>query len=370
MSAAPRTAAGSTSRTCAGSCASSPSTGAAGRPSGRGGSCSWSLRLRALVWRRGRARRQVSRGRALPRVRRRPLAARSDRVPPARVRDGRRAGARVPPSRGRSGSGARAATLAWALAALFVAWAVVFALHGSIRLAALGAGADRVSAAGGPARPGAQPVHGSSPSRSARRERGCRLGGGVVLGWLLWHVEGRSPATGSSTRRACGSSSSSATCTCARSTSSRTAGSIPATPFRSGTASSRSSRGSRGLDPGGPPARGVAARAARVRRRLGVGRRRLRLRVGGLVGARRLARRSSASPPGTAARTSRSRCRGRPRGSCSCRPRSRSSSPGSRRARVRRLPARRRLRRARARPSDLRALRAAPARRLRAAAAA
>ena len=91
------------------------------------------------------------------------------------------------------GQRTRAAALAWTLAALFVAWAVVFTVHGSIRLAA---GVLAVvwlvawSAFG---------------SRRFRRERGARSEpgsrargvvwlGGVVLGWLLWHVEG--PVTG------------------------------------------------------------------------------------------------------------------------------------------------------------------------------
>ena len=56
-SAAPRTAAGCTSRTCAASCASSPSTAAGARPSGRGSCCSWSLRLRGLVFRGERGQR-------------------------------------------------------------------------------------------------------------------------------------------------------------------------------------------------------------------------------------------------------------------------------------------------------------------------
>ena len=69
-SAAPRTAAGSTSRTCAGSCASSPSTAACARPSGRGGCCSGRCACAALRLPR-RARRALSRRRALPRLRRR-----------------------------------------------------------------------------------------------------------------------------------------------------------------------------------------------------------------------------------------------------------------------------------------------------------
>jgi len=72
------------------------------------------------------------------------------------------------------------ATLAWSLAAVFVAWAVVFAVHSNIRLAlivlALVAGGALI--AGRPAR-----------ERSSTRS-GPALAAGAVLGVLLWHVAG------------------------------------------------------------------------------------------------------------------------------------------------------------------------------------
>ena len=83
-------------------------------------------------------------------------------------------------------------TFAWALAALFVAWAVVFTVHSDIRLAggllalvwvgAVVLGHRFRRAAGS---------HAESGSKL------CRVAvwaGGVVLGWLLWSVEG--PVTG------------------------------------------------------------------------------------------------------------------------------------------------------------------------------
>jgi hypothetical protein len=80
-------------------------------------------------------------------------------------------------------------TVAWGLAALFVAWAIVFTVHASIRLAALvllviwlGAFAFRLRRR--KARAG----------RAAPVFRSVVWLGGIVLGWLLWHVEG--PVTG------------------------------------------------------------------------------------------------------------------------------------------------------------------------------
>ena len=88
------------------------------------------------------------------------------------------------------------------------------------------------------------------PAERARRAGLRRAGvfaGGVVLGLALWHGRGRRRRRRALPRGAASASSStSPTSTCARSTSSRAAGSIPGTPSRSGTASSRSSRSSRG----------------------------------------------------------------------------------------------------------------------------
>jgi hypothetical protein len=74
------------------------------------------------------------------------------------------------------------ATLAWAFASLFAAWAIVFAVHASIWLAlgvlaAIGAGALLAA-------PRPQSWVPDEPGRA------WVLLGGIVLGLLLWHVEG------------------------------------------------------------------------------------------------------------------------------------------------------------------------------------
>jgi hypothetical protein len=74
------------------------------------------------------------------------------------------------------------ATLAWSLACVFVAWSAVFVLHRSIHLALAILAAIAV-------------VSGLSSLRRGSRDAPSRLGlpvwlGGVVLGLLLWHVEG------------------------------------------------------------------------------------------------------------------------------------------------------------------------------------
>jgi hypothetical protein len=77
-----------------------------------------------------------------------------------------------------------AATLAWALAAQFVAWSVVFLVHGTVWLA-IGVLAAIAVAAG---LAGARIPIERTPPRP-----GIRAGvvaGGVVLGLLLWHVSG------------------------------------------------------------------------------------------------------------------------------------------------------------------------------------
>jgi hypothetical protein len=74
-----------------------------------------------------------------------------------------------------------APTLAWGLAAIFVAWAVTFTVHGSIWLALgllLAIGAAAVV-------PGARGIRPERP-----RWASAVLAGGVVLGMLLWHVAG------------------------------------------------------------------------------------------------------------------------------------------------------------------------------------
>ena len=125
------------------------------------------------------------------------------------------------------------------------------------------------------------------------------------------HGGRRRRATGCSTRRASASSSTSATCTSARSTSSRTEGCIPATRFRCGTGWTRSSPGSRGSIPS-VVMRHEPSLLAPIACRRGVrgGRRRLPARAGGGRSRSRRSR-SSASRPATAARTRCSRCRQR-----------------------------------------------------------
>ena len=76
------------------------------------------------------------------------------------------------------------ATLAWSLAAVFVAWSAVFILHRSIHLALLVLLVIAVAAL-----IGRRFTH----EPGSRREPGSRVwawSGGVVLGLLLWHVEG------------------------------------------------------------------------------------------------------------------------------------------------------------------------------------
>ena len=86
------------------------------------------------------------------------------------------------------GQRSTAALLAWATAALFVAWAVVFTFHSSVGIAALVLAAIFVAALlvrRGTARPWFE--------RGWRRLPWPWLVG-VVLGWFLWHVAG--PVTG------------------------------------------------------------------------------------------------------------------------------------------------------------------------------
>jgi hypothetical protein len=76
------------------------------------------------------------------------------------------------------------ATLAWSLGCVFVAWAAVFALHRSIHLAVVVLAVIVV---------GALAARRLRPEPSSRSELGSRLKhlplwGGVILGWLLWHV--------------------------------------------------------------------------------------------------------------------------------------------------------------------------------------
>jgi hypothetical protein len=69
--------------------------------------------------------------------------------------------------------------LAWTMTFVFAAWALVFAVHSNIRLAALVMALCLVGA-----------VAFNRRVLDRRRFPWRALGGGVVLGWLLWHVAG------------------------------------------------------------------------------------------------------------------------------------------------------------------------------------
>ena len=332
------------------------------RPSAPGGCCSSLCACGARLPRR--ARQPLPRRRTLPRVGRRPLPApvivdylRLALATAARAAAGRLV-ARALGQRGAS------ATLAWALAALFVAWAVVFLVHGTIWLALGRPGGDRRRRSGRPRLPPAGP----RPRPPARTRGACSPAGRPARDRCSGTSPASSPATGSSTWRACASSSSSATCTCGRSTSSRTAASTPGYAFPLWHGFHALVAKVSGLDPAvvvnheasllaplaclvaweagvavfGSAAAGFSVLAASARALL------LRRR------ARRLVRLARAACDRVAA-------------AARARPRSRSSSRyvESRRAGRSRRALAGGLRRARARPPDLRALRPDPARRLR-----
>ncbi|MBV8396312.1 MAG: hypothetical protein JO064_08655 [Actinobacteria bacterium] len=81
------------------------------------------------------------------------------------------------------GQRSSSATLAWGTAAIFVAWTVVFVVHGTIWLAVgVLAAIGVVAAVAGARRPR---VFGRRPAA-----QGLVLLGGIVLGILLWHVAG------------------------------------------------------------------------------------------------------------------------------------------------------------------------------------
>jgi len=100
------------------------------------------------------------------------------------------------------GQRSASATLAWGLACVFVAWAVVFTVHSNIRAAALVLAAIGIGALLLRYEPGSLFKPGSRVSRSPRQletrfgpglERGSSAwvwAVGIVLGWFLWHVEG------------------------------------------------------------------------------------------------------------------------------------------------------------------------------------
>lgn len=77
------------------------------------------------------------------------------------------------------------AVFAWALAAAFVAWTVVFTVHANIELAALVLAAIAVAALVAGRRRRREPGSLFQPGSRAPR---WVIGGGIVLGWLLWRV--------------------------------------------------------------------------------------------------------------------------------------------------------------------------------------
>ena len=359
-SAAPRTAAGCTSRTCAGTCASSRSTAARARPSARGGCCSGRCGCALLVLATAS---DVPRGRALPRRPATPARC-SAVIDYLRLAFGDRCvvlAARLGSSRARSASAAPRPTLAWALAAR------LRRVGGRLRACTarsrsrsscsrvIGVGALVAGAARG--EPG--PAQRAAAARRARGRRRARLAALARRG-RRHRRRALPPGARAQARRARRPAPAHGRRVQGRRAPSR------ATRSRSGTASSRSSRGS----PGSTRASSCATRRRCSRRSRALvaceaGVAVFGSRGGRARGARRARSRSSASRaghggsyatlalPATAARQllvpaaialffTCARRGGRPR------------------------RARGRLRRARARPPDLRALRAAPARRLRA----
>jgi hypothetical protein len=88
------------------------------------------------------------------------------------------------------GQRSTSATLAWALASAFVAWAVVFTVHGSIHLAVIVLVVVALAAALAWRRR-QKPVSLFEPgSRVSRRSRAPVWLFGLVLGWFLWQTEG------------------------------------------------------------------------------------------------------------------------------------------------------------------------------------
>ncbi len=78
------------------------------------------------------------------------------------------------------GQRSASAMLAWGLACVFVAWAVVFTVHSNIRVAALILAVIAITAL----------VLGWDHGTQERRGTPWAWAVGIVLGWFLWHVEG------------------------------------------------------------------------------------------------------------------------------------------------------------------------------------
>ena len=212
------------------------------------------------------------------------------------------------------------AVLAWTMASVFVAWAAVFTLHRSIHLAVVVLALIFV---------GALVAHPNARTRFARRTAFAASGWppASCSAGRSGTSRASSPATASSTRRACASSPTSTSLHLRTVDEFKDGGLHPGYAFPLWHGSLALVSWFSGVDPG-IVVRHEASLLVPLAVAVDVGsrRRRLRLALGGLVARRRSRSRSSASARGTAARTRRSRCPAPRRGSCSCRRRSRSSS--------------------------------------------
>ena len=344
------------------------STAAGARPSGRGG-CS--------------ARRCVLRGLRLPRRARRGATARSprwlgsgdvelaacrERLPAPLAFGSRSCSRRALSSRGRSACGGAAATLAWALAAVFAAWAVTFAVSASLDADA------RAAARDGPG--GALPCADARrrrirPRARARRSRSAvrRAAAERARAAALARRRGRRRRRPLPPRPRAQARSSSATSTSGRVNEFADGGLHPGYAFPLWHGFLALVAKVSGLDPSivvhhEPSLLAPLAALVALRGRLGVFDGPCRR---GWPCRRRGARRVYASPPARRRVHGARPARDRRRGSCSCRPRSRSALAATPQADARRCCASppRRVARAGARPPDLCAVRAAAVRRLR-----
>ena len=225
-SAAPRTAARCTSRTCAGICGSSPSIAARGRPSARAACCSR---------RCGCARSSAAATRRVPRGRRASSPSGDARTLLEEVIDYLRLA---------FGTLVRPRCPGWAVARALGQRSVSARARVGDRRACSSPGrsSSRCTARStSPSSCSALIFVGRAASRDRVRAHRVRRASRARAPWLARRRRARlgcsgtsrapSPATASSTRRACASSSTWRRCTCAPSTSSRTAGSIPGYAF-------------------------------------------------------------------------------------------------------------------------------------------
>ena len=278
------------------------------RPSARGGCCSWSLRLRALALPRRAAAAGTARARASSPRATSGRCSDDRRVPAARARDGARAAARAARRARARAAGHLGDARLGASRRSSLAWAVVFAVHGTIWLAV------GVLARSASARSGGRAAAAGRRARSRRDRPGPVSGHGAVFARRDRARAAALARRGRRHRRRALPPRARPQARRARRPPPAHRRRVPgrrapsrATRSRSGTASWRSSRSSPGLDPSVVvEPRGVAARAARLPRRLGGRRRPCSARPAAGSRCSRPRSRSSASPPATAARTSRS----------------------------------------------------------------